>query len=84
MPCRVIPVPGGTAIVCTRGRGKKRCAYCRREHTKFCDGPGKEHGDTCDRSLCDEHAAHVDGQDLDYCREHARLKQNQPSIFEQP
>jgi hypothetical protein len=63
-------------IVCSRGsKGpiakSLRCNYCAKKHTKLCDFPGDE-GKTCDKKLCDEHARHVVGQDVDYCVEHAK------------
>lgn len=74
MPCKIVPVPGGKAFLCSRGRQHELelCAYCKRPHTKLCDGPGSAPGKTCDAPMCDYHAAHSPGQDLDYCREHAK------------
>ena len=75
MPCDFVALPdGGAAIVCTGGR-RRRCAFCDASSTKLCDGPPPEgkRRKTCDRPLCPRHAAHVDGQDLDFCPEHRGL-----------
>lgn len=45
MTCTKIAVPGGIAIVCTRGARRKKCATCKApEASLLCDG--------CDRPLC--------------------------------
>lgn len=50
---------------------------CGRMGGKLCDAPaGKDLGGkplTCDMPLCEKHATHVDGKDLDYCPRHAAL-----------
>lgn len=47
---------------------------CGRMSSKLCDGPaGKDLAGkalTCDMPLCEKHATHVEGQDLDYCPRH--------------
>lgn len=73
MTCEFISLPGGgTAVVCS-DRKRIRCAYCEAWSTKLCDGPppAGSRKKTCDKPLCPAHAAHVEGQDLDYCPEHA-------------
>ena len=43
----------------------------------LCDGPGgTDLGGrqvTCDMPICEKHATHVAGKDLDYCPRHAHL-----------
>jgi hypothetical protein len=50
---------------------------CGRSARKLCDGPrgpwSKLGSNTCDLPICERHAIHVDGQDLDYCPTHAHL-----------
>lgn len=50
---------------------------CCRIATKLCDAPaGRDLGGTrltCSMPICDEHAAHVVGKDVDYCPRHAHL-----------
>ena len=88
MTCTRIHMGDGiTAIVCTRGQRRARCAVCKRaEATKLCDFPlsGRKAGKTCDRKLCDACAAvqpvavlptpgsTVDDT-IDYCPAHHRL-----------
>lgn len=46
-------------------------AECGRMGGKLCDAPiGKL---TCDMPLCEKHATHVEGKNLDYCPRHAHL-----------
>jgi hypothetical protein len=72
-------VPGGVAVVCTRGRtSRARCEACKaREHTLLCDAQiwGAKAGKTCDRKLCAACAVKVG--DLDLCPTHGR-QQNLP------
>lgn len=70
MTCDEIKVPGGHAIVCSRGRRRRRkCDVCDRASVAQCDADlGR--GRTCDRHLCDIHATAV-GPDLDLCPTHA-------------
>lgn len=50
---------------------------CGRSGGKLCDGPrgpwSKLGSNTCDLPICDQHATHVEGQDLDYCPTHKHL-----------
>jgi hypothetical protein len=74
MPCSVISLGNGaTAIVCTRGGGK-RCT-CGRTADKLCDYPlrGEKAGKTCDRAFCSRCGKHV-GPNKDYCPAHGRLE----------
>ncbi len=74
MTCQWIPVPGGVAVVCSRGaRPRARCEVCKvAEHTRLCDSPlrGPKAGKTCDKKLCDACAVPVG--ELDLCPPHAR------------
>lgn len=51
--------------------------HCGRMGGTLCDAPvgeslaGKRL--TCDMPLCDHHATHVEGKDLDYCPRHKHL-----------
>lgn len=72
MPCIDLKIPGGVAIVCTRGRGGRwgPCYACSAPHEALCDWPvGK--GKTCDRRLCRQHRARQGG-DVDWCHFHAQ------------
>lgn len=77
MAGRVISLPGGgTAIVCgPRSRRRAPCSYpgCSAEHTRLCDFAVRRglQRATCDKKLCDLHAAHV-GANRDYCLCHPR------------
>jgi hypothetical protein len=76
MICRRIDLPGGTAIVCSRGERPKLCATCkRRPSTKLCDFKltGRKAGKTCDAKLCDACAV-SGGAGIDYCPPHARIR----------
>jgi hypothetical protein len=50
---------------------------CGRMSDKVCDAPaGQDLAGkplTCDMPLCEKHATHVDGQNVDYCPRHADL-----------
>jgi len=70
MPCRTLPIPGGTAIVCTRGRRAPTCEVCRtRPASKLCDGRGADRC-VCSRRLCSSCAV-SGGHDIDFCPAHA-------------
>jgi hypothetical protein len=76
MPCH--PVNGGfTAIICSRGRKSKACAFCGRPGGLLCDGAIVARvtktvgGDvsiekTCDRSICARCAWRPEPE-KDYC-----------------
>lgn len=54
-------------------RGFRHCVFCLREKLlqhggKLCDG--KVARGTCDAPICDFHATHVEGKDLDFCPNH--------------
>lgn len=70
MTCEHVSLPGGgTAIVCTTGRGK-RCK-CGRRATLACDWkvPSRKSG-TCDAPICDRcTTSPTEGKDL--CPTHA-------------
>jgi hypothetical protein len=73
MTCSTIKLPSvGMAIICERGRRRRRCAFagCERPAEVQCDFPVPGRASrTCDRYLCKPHARHV-GPDRDYCRHH--------------
>lgn len=75
MPCTPVKLPGGgTAIVCSRTRTKRRkCYYCSKPAPFLCDH--KQGGARCDRPICGDHARAL-GNDVDWCKEHP-LKQPQ-------
>jgi hypothetical protein len=67
MPCEYLPVPGGVAIVCSRGRrSRRKCRVCGWRIADFlCDAP-KAPPKTCDAPLCEVcRVQHGDG--VDYC-----------------
>lgn len=68
MPCVVMPVGEGVAIVCSRGGGAKPCVSCGQIGTKRCDYPRrpKPSRAMCNAWICDKDAVHV-GPDLDWC-----------------
>lgn len=72
MPCIERRIPGGVAIICTRGGAHRRtrCYACQAPHEALCDWPTGD-GQTCDRKLCGQHRSRQGG-DVDYCPEHAR------------
>lgn len=79
MPCETVDLGGGAIVIaCSRGRKKRAaCDVCgRREHVALCDFKlsGAKAGQTCDRKLCRECAAHV-GKNRDLCPPHAKLEQ---------
>ena len=55
------------AIVCVRGRRRRKCAFCSKEHTLLCDF--KAGGKTCDKPLCRDHAQKI-AKNIDYCHTH--------------
>lgn len=71
MPCDIRRVPGGVAMLCSRGpRPRPRVlpcqeAGCAYPHVALCDGL-KAGGGTCDRRMCGQHR-HVIGRDRDLC-----------------
>lgn len=77
MPCDKIPVPGGIAIICTRGRGMKRCHYCNHVAPFLCDHPVIRQGKrgTCDTPLC-EQCLNSAAKNTDLCRPHFNLWRN--------
>lgn len=78
MGCDIKKDPDGhlTTIICSRGGKRIYCTDCGRPCGKLCDFPltGDKEGQTCDRPICPRHSAHVEGQDIDYCLVHARMK----------
>lgn len=67
MICETVNLNGVSAIVCGRGRRRKRCG-CGAPADLLCDwkiGGGK----TCDRAICKTHAQEV-ATDKHLCREH--------------
>lgn len=71
MPCHVINLGNGTAILCTRG-GPPRCSApgCSAPGRYLCDHPtpgGRR--STCSRAMCARHRAARGA--LDLCVEHA-------------
>lgn len=63
-------------IICSRGARPIRCHVCGVACDKLCDFPlaGAKAGHTCDKPMCPRHSIHIEGQDLDYCLTHARMK----------
>lgn len=75
MPCYPVKMPNDTVgIVCTRGRTRKRCAYCGSASDRLCDFPVLRDGKrtTCDAALCSRCTTRIAG-DGDLCRAHAPL-----------
>lgn len=78
MPSNPAGLPDGvTAVVCTRGRKRRRCVYCEAWSTRLCDYPftGPKAGKTCDAAMCDRHTHRIN--ELDYCRAHKEALQLQ-------
>lgn len=72
MPCDTVKFPGGGgAIVCSRGRRSRPCAFCPRTSSRLCDGP-KPNGKTCDKPICDRCTWQPD-PDVDFCPECAPM-----------
>jgi hypothetical protein len=72
MPCHPVKLfDGSTAIVCSRGSTRKRCAYCGRASDRLCDFPVLRDGKrtTCDAALCSRCTTRITG-DRDLCRSH--------------
>lgn len=76
----------GTFHACIRGRNGSPAACraarlegdnpahgeeCGRMGGKLCDAPVGT--GSCDMPICDQHATHVEGRDLDYCPRHQHL-----------
>ena len=73
MPCHTMKISGGGyAIVCTRGRKAKPCAFCGKPSDKLCDWP-VGNGKTCDKPCCVKCSRHV-GPDQDFCKDHEGQK----------
>jgi hypothetical protein len=71
MPCTPFRLPGGSGIICTRGRRRApRCSVqgCATASEFQCDYRTKP-GKTCDRHLCAVHAHQV-GPDVHFCPAH--------------
>lgn len=59
----------GDGFLCGSGPRPIKCRWCSNTHTKLCDYPAGR-GKTCNAPLCEDHADHVEGKDLDYCPIH--------------
>lgn len=91
MSCIKIPVPGGVAVVCTGGGGRRlKCQVrgCTRGVVALCDhvldpyARGTKRR-TCDARLCDEHRVRV-GANRDLCPFHGEGAQpRQCELFPQ-
>jgi len=73
MGCDVIEVPGGAAIVCTRGRSRssRACVGCGARATRLCDyrvAPGRGEQGLCSAPLCARCTRKHGG--LDHCPAH--------------
>lgn len=77
MSCSSVPIPGGHAIVCTRGPTRSAKCACGAKATIACDHPGVEDG-TCDAPLCRRCAVKV-GPNIDHCPEHGTASAPTPS-----
>jgi hypothetical protein len=87
MTCETVRIGGAVAIVCSRGRRRKRCA-CGRPATKLCDALRGASGEvsaspqardrratrTCDAPLCGRCAVPA-GPDRDLCPTHSAAKE---------
>ena len=73
MTCTPISLPGGvSAIVCTKGRGRRLKCRCGHPADLLCDAPGKGEGGTCSEPLCygcrkQRPNPKPGGPPLDYC-----------------
>lgn len=75
MPCDPVKLPGGgTALVCSRARRPKPCAYCQSASGRLCDFPVLRNSrrTTCDEPLCPRCTTRIAG-DGDLCRAHAAV-----------
>lgn len=76
-PCYSLKLPNGTVAHVNMPKARaKKCVVCGHASSKLCDfvvSPPEQitHKKTCDKPLCDIHAVHVPGKDVDYCGEHA-------------
>lgn len=84
MPCVRVAIPGGVAVVCTRGRTRK-CRTCGRPASLLCDAPlgpepqlglfgaapSRRRRATCDAPICST-CATATGPDRHVCPIHAR------------
>lgn len=72
MPCKTVTYPSAdgpiSAIVCSRGRRPKRCAYCSRPGGLLCDFQLAS-GKTCDLPMC-QVCTHRPRAGTDLCRAH--------------
>jgi len=68
MACRTIKVDGVAAILCTRGRGRRKCSVCGKPADILCDWPTST--GACDKPLCRRHAIQGPGPNTDYCQSH--------------
>ena len=75
MPCEFKRDEAGavTAIVCSRGRARKRCVHCGGPGSQLCDFPVLRDGrkTTCDAALCRHCSTKPHAGDVDLCRPHA-------------
>jgi hypothetical protein len=75
MPCNRYRMPGGVAIVCSRGQRRSTCQTtgCTGTTVALCDFPlsGRKKGATCSRRMCARCRVSQPGEDVDYCRTHA-------------
>jgi hypothetical protein len=69
MPCDFVETPHGTAVVCSRGPRRKKCAYCPNVGTQLCDYELKP-GKTCGAPIC-KRCSTSPKPEVDYCRAHA-------------
>jgi len=96
MECTRIVIPGGVAIICSRGGRRRYCVVCGRLAGFLCDFPlaGKKNGRTCSRPLCErckrsQAPALSPGDSLDYCPTHDELaraaaKPKEPPVNTKP
>ena len=53
MICERVKVPGGTVILCSRGRRRpKPCNFCGNPSSLLCDGKSPSRKGTCSQPLC--------------------------------
>jgi len=77
MGCKTNPLPGGVAIICSRGSRRERCQTtgCTGESVALCDYPVTKNGKagTCDRRMC-KACRRPQAPEVDYCPPHARVE----------
>lgn len=69
MTCESVGTPGGTFVVCTRGKRWPMCSVpgCGARAPLLCDFPiAKKKSGTCDAKLCERHAV-AKGPDRHFC-----------------